>query len=148
MILDLLNLEEIRRGGPPSWVSGRNYQAGQCVRSTSDHQRYVRITNGAGAVDPATDTTNWRPDGGRAIKSVQRGVITLGAEGAPGTATISAVNPNKSELRYLGSTTQHGVESIALWLARVYLINSTTVGATAQSNNTATNVGWELTEYF
>lgn len=147
MILDLLNLEEIRRGGPPSWVSGRNYQAGQCVRSTSDHQRYVRITNGAGAVDPATDTTNWRPDGGRAIKSIQRGVITMGS-GVPGTATISAVNPSKSELRYLGTTTQYSSVDVQYWLVRVYLLNATTVAATAVQNGWATSVGWELTEYY
>lgn len=148
MILDVLNLEEIRRGGPPPWVNGRIYQSGQCARSLTDQQRYVRITNGGGAVDPATDTTNWRPDGGRPIKSIQRGVVTT-VGNASMSVTIAAVNPAKTEVRFLGFSSNTSA-AIHEGIAYVALANSTTItvaGAQAYNSGRST-VSWELTEYY
>lgn len=78
------------------------------------------------------------PSGG--IKSIQRGVITL--TGGAGTATISPVNTNKTELRHLGS--QSG--SAGTGNGTLVLTNSTTV--TAASSYATGTVSWELTERF
>ncbi len=41
------------------WVTGTNYVIGNCVYSPTTFLTYRRTTNGAGATDPASDTTNW-----------------------------------------------------------------------------------------
>lgn len=125
-------------GDPKYWVSGTTYAAGNVARSPTDHQRYVRITAGAGTTDPASDTTNWRPDGGRAIKSIQRGVVSLSGL-TSGTVTIAAVNTAKSQINHLGANT-----TVTATLA---LTNSTTVTASF-SEYTTSNVAFQLTEYY
>lgn len=133
---------------PVYWVSGTSYAQGKIIRSPSDHQLYTRIVAGAGATDPSADATNWRPEGMRAIKSIQRGVITTAGAGATST-TISSVNPAKTELRYLGNN-PIGATPINEGMVYVVLTNATTVTAgraTAPNGNQAL-VSWELTEYF
>lgn len=84
--------------------------------------------------------------GGGAIKSIQRGTINATAGGA--TATISAVNTSKTELRFLGGGDYMGVTGYPVF-ARVVLTNSTTVTATASnSNGGICTVSWELTEFY
>lgn len=137
---------------PVYWVSGTSYAEGKIIRSPSDHQLYTRIVAGAGATDPSADSTNWRPEGMRAIKSIQRGTITTTTSGSSpttGSATISAVNTAKTELRFLGSNT-NGAGNMSDSSYRIALTNSTTVTATAAAGNDGItqNVSWELTEYY
>ena len=128
------------------WVSGTSYASGKVARSPTDHQRYVRVVAGAGTTDPANDATNWRPDGGRAIKSVQRGTIVISNGGFSGTATVSAVNPAKAELRFHGGV---GYKiGGAMLIPTITLTNSTTVTADAGGQVAGTlSVNWELTEH-
>ena len=131
-------------GTPPLWVTGTTYTQGKVVLSPTDFCYYVRKVAGAGATDPSADTTNWQVTG-RAIKSVQRGVIIL--SGASGTATITAVNTAKTELRYLGMTT-NSASDMTISLMRLVLTNSTTITATCNSSGGSPQVSWELTEYY
>lgn len=145
------NLSQFFGGGAPQyWVSGTTYAIADVVRSPTDHQRYVRIVAGSGTTDPASDTTNWRPDGGRAIKSIQRGVITLSGTGNSATATISAVNTAKTELRFLGVTSLSGGAIINEGMVHIALTNSTTITSTRlfSGNSNTAAASWELTEYY
>ena len=144
-----MNLSDLLGGGDPQyWVSGTTYALGKTVRSPTDHQRYVRVVAGAGTTDPANDATNWRPDGGRAIKSVQRGVVTVANGTASGSATISSVNTAKAELRFLGGTGQDQGTSNYLVSPKISLTNSTTVSVSFSSATNNGQVSWELTEYY
>ena len=142
------NLSQFAAGGDPQyWVSGTTYALGKTVRSPTDHQRYVRVVAGAGTTDPANDATNWRPDGGRPIKSIQRGVSGIASGGSSIAVTISAVNTAKSELRYLGSGGANANGTPIFTTIR--LTNSTTL--TAESSNGFAyghSISWELTEYY
>lgn len=148
-----MDFSELLGGGNvPLWVSGTNYTQNKVVRSPSDWQRYARTTNGAGTTDPSIDTTNYRPDGGRTIKSIQRGVIQIYSPSSTitqATATISSVNPAKTELRMLGCSGSNGAGSVTA-LAHLALTNATTITATRISAAVADNtlVAWELTEYY
>lgn len=131
-------------GSSALWVSGNTYRVNDVARSPTDWQTYVRITAGAGTVDPESDSTNWRPNGARPIKSVQRGAIS--ATGLSTTVTITAVNTAKSELRYLGTSSSNG--TFGETLVRLALTNSTTITASRDSSSGALTVSWELTEYY
>lgn len=135
-------------GKTPIWVSGRTYQVGQVVQSPGDnYQQYVRAVAGAGTTDPSADSTNWRPYGGRAIKSIQRGVITIASGTSTATATISAVVTGKSRLTWLGGLGI--VNSTEAGIPRLALTNSTTITATTRGNAASgTDVGWQLEEFY
>ena len=144
----MANLSEFTTEAPV-WVSGRTYAAGQVVRDPADWCfRYVRVAGGAGTTNPINDPGNWRPDGGRPIKSTQRGVINIPDGTATAAATISPVLTARTQLRILGGS---GLNSGGyLIFPRIELTNSTTITATcnfAVSGFSAT-VGWELTEYY
>ena len=142
------NLSQFAAGGDPQyWVSGTTYALGKTVRSPIDHQRYVRVVAGAGTTDPANDATNWLPDGGRAIKSTQRGVINIPNGTAIAAATISSVVTAKTQLRMLGGS---GLDSGgSLIVPRIELTNSTTITATCNLVAAGfASVSWELTEYY
>ena len=143
------NLSQFAAGGDPQyWVSGTTYAIGKTVRSPTDHQRYVRVVAGAGTTDPANDATNWRPDGARAIKSIQRGFVNIGGGAAmlSTSATISAVNTAKAELRHLGHSASY--TSVASSRFSLALTNSTTITATRTAGESGTGqLSWELTEY-
>lgn len=145
----MANLSDFISGGDPQyWVSGTTYALGKTVRSPTDHQRYVRVIAGAGTTDPANDATNWRPDGGRAIKSTQRGAINIPNGTATAAATISSVVTAKTQLRMLGGS---GLNSGGyLIVPLIELKNSTTITATCNFvvAGAGTWVGWELTEYY
>ena len=132
------NLSQFAAGGDPQyWVSGTTYALGKTVRSPTDHQRYVRVVAGAGTTDPANDATNWRPDGGRAIKSIQRGVYS----GTANSITISAVNPAKSIL--LTSTSVYDYPGT--WMApSAHLSSSTTITVSLPGSN---SMAWQVVEY-
>lgn len=85
--------------------------------------------------------------GGAGIKSIQRGVIAIGTAGTTFSATISAVNVSKSELRFLGGG-YLGSSNSRAELVDIVLSNSTTVTATTITQPSyAGRVSWELTEY-
>lgn len=146
------NLSQFFAGGEPAyWVSGTTYSQGRIVRSPADQQIYVRIVAGSGTTDPSADATNWRAEGMRAIKSIQRGVISIatGINGlATGTATISSVVTSKTELRFLGANSQNnGANSSA---ADIVLTNATTITGTARTSASVDTArfSWELTEFY
>lgn len=127
---------------PKIWVTGTTYAAGKVVWSPTDYQYYMRKTAGAGATDPASDTTNWQPTGARAIKSIQRGRLTL--NGTSLTATISAVDTAKSELRVCGFSTT-GTDNT--YSPDLVLTNSTTLTMTRGAGaGILTYLSWEITE--
>ena len=132
----------------PVWVSGRTYKVGDIVRSPGDwYFKYVRTTNGAGTTDPLSDSANWRPDGARPIKSIQRGHASISSGSSSTTVTISAVNMAKTELRYLGAG---GANASGYPMNTfIYLTNSTTIQV-ALSDGLVYGHGlsWELTEYY
>lgn len=134
---------------PVYWVSGTSYAQGKIIRSPSDHQLYTRIVAGAGATDPSADATNWRPEGMRAIKSIQRGTLSISGTNNAATATISSVNPAKTELRFLGVNPLTPTP-INEGMVYIVLTNSTTITAARQDggNSNTPIVSWELTEYF
>lgn len=79
------------------------------------------------------------------FRSIQRGTISLG--GTSVTATITAVDPNKSEVDCLGQTTTETADwSTAV--ARVALTNGTTVTGTRQTNTGTTVIGFEVREFY
>lgn len=138
-------LSQFANGDPVYWVSGTTYSRGRVVRSPADNQTYVRIVDGAGTTDPSSDTTNWRPDVARAIKSIQRGVITIPFGAGAATATISAVNTAKTELRLLGGSSVANGGGLS---ARVSLTDSTTITANYPDSGNPCPVNWELTEFY
>lgn len=145
----MANLSEFTTEAPV-WVSGRTYAVGQVVRDPMDwYFRYVRVAGGAGTTNPINDPSNWRPDGARPIRSIQRGIITI-PNGATttATATISAVNTVKSELRFLGSTGGNGSNPAGYVTSRIQLTNSTTLAAESTGYVYGHALSWELTEYY
>ena len=144
------NLSQFAAGGDPQyWVSGTTYALGKTVRSPADHQRYVRVVGGAGTTDPANDATNWRPDGGRTIKSIQRGVITIVGGSLSATATVASVNTAKSELSYLGGSSLYSHSgSLFATVPHIVLTNPTTVTATLRfASDGDCLLSWQLTEH-
>ena len=144
----MANLSEFTTEAP-IWVSGRTYTIGQVVRDPADwYFRYVRVAGGAGTTNPINDPGNWRPDGARPIKSIQRGIITIPNGTSTATATISAVNTAKSELRFLGSTGANGGSPTGFVTSRIQLTNSTTLTAESTAFAYGHALSWELTEYY
>lgn len=128
---------------PKKWVTGTNYTEGMVVWSPTDYQYYMRKTTGAGATDPASDSANWQPTGDRAIKSIQRGTLSISSNTT--TVTISSVVVAKTELRFLGFTTSGTDNTHSV---RIDLTNSTTITATQSAGGVSGAVSWELTERF
>ena len=86
--------------------------------------------------------------GGATIKAIQRGVISIAAGAASGTATITSVDTAKSELRFLGGS-GYDVSGTVATVPRVVLTNATTVTATVINANATggLSASWELTEW-
>lgn len=72
-------------------------------------------------------------------KPVQRGIANIGSNTAA-TATIAAVNPAKSKLRFLGS---NGVSTVNMTLT-----NATTITFNNAGSPAGANVSWELSERY
>lgn len=131
---------------PKVWVSGTTYAAGKVVWSPTDYQYYMRKSAGGGTTDPASDTTNWQPTGDRAIKSIQRGVLSLAGSVPSVTAAITSVNTAKTELRYMGF---NGTTADSIIGAYLSLTNATTITAFKTNTvNITSSVSWELTERY
>lgn len=83
------------------------------------------------------------------IKSIQRGVLTLAYPDVSTTATIAAVDTSKTEVHFLGVKTSGS--ALASGLARLWLTNSTTVGAVVSNNGTpgvVTEVTYQVVEWY
>lgn len=144
-----MNLDALIGGTAPLWASGETFDQYQVVKSpAASGALYIRITAaGSGATDPASDTTNYRPFIGRAIKSIQRGTITITNGTSTATATITSVDTAKTELRLLGSSTP-GTGTSDNVLVRITLTNATTITATRGATANDVTVSWELTERY
>ena len=143
-----MNLDSLLGGTAPLWASGETYDQYQVVKSpAASGALYIRTTSaGSGATDPASDTTNYRPFGARAIKSIQRGTISI-TSATSATATITAVDTAKTELRWQGYTVNN--TGTHQHVPRITLTNTTTITATRDSSVADTTiVGFEITEYY
>lgn len=68
-------------GSSKVWVSGTTYAKGNVILSpAANYAPYVRITDGAGTTDPASDSTNYRAYGQRIAKSLVGNDTTLAAD--------------------------------------------------------------------
>lgn len=144
-MLDMSNLIPAGSVDQPLWISGGSYTIGQQVISPTDYCAYVRKTNGAGATDPSSDTTNWQPSGARARKSLQRITIVVTANTLSNTGAISSVNTAKTTIKILGGN--NGVNDKAV-NCRVELTNATTVTAYSFDSLNNTTVGAEIEETY
>lgn len=86
--------------------------------------------------------------GGATIKAIQRGVISISPGNTSATATITAVDTAKSELRFLGGSGYDASGTVAT-VPRIVLTNATTVTATVINAHSTfgLSASWELTEY-
>lgn len=87
---------------------------------------------------------------GSAIKSIQRGVISLSDSQTSNTATISAVVVEKSVIMPLGvSGEDDGNYAVDHLFIRLSLTNTTTVTATrTRPNSIAASVGYQVIEFY
>lgn len=143
-------LSDFLGGKPKVWVSGTTYALGEVVLSPANtYQAYTRIVAGAGATDPSSDTTNWRPIGGRAIKSVQRGTLTLNSGSATADATITSVNMARCEVHFLGFTGGSSAAMTMINTPHLSLVSATAVRATRGFAVTEThNISWQVVEFY
>jgi hypothetical protein len=82
---------------------------------------------------------------GGAIKSIQRGTISIGNGVTTQTATVTSVDTTKSQLNFLGCYT---ADTAITALASVVLTNATTITGQRSSNTSTTVVSWELIERY
>lgn len=77
------------------------------------------------------------------IKSIQRGTITIDGTSLTATATISAVDPNKTFVNKLGSSTNQAGNDVHVRLA---LTNATTLTLTRGLSSGQIITSWEVIE--
>lgn len=83
------------------------------------------------------------------LKSVQRGAIVISSGSASSTATISAVNHAKSELRFEGMQSNSSSAPVGTEYGTPTLTNATTVTASRSGTPaSATTVQWEVSEFY
>jgi hypothetical protein len=59
-IVEIDGLAAQNLADPPIWVTDTDYERGDVAWSPTDWQDYVRLTDGAGSTDPASDPANWQ----------------------------------------------------------------------------------------
>lgn len=86
---------------------------------------------------------------GSSIKAIQRGLITLSSGQLQASATITAINVNKAEIRLQGIETAGSAAGASTdsTSARLWLQNSTTLWAVRNAAGGVMNVAWEITEW-
>ena len=107
-------------------------------------------TGATGATGPtgATGATGAAGADGMTIASTQRGSITISGVATSNTATITAVDTTKTQLRLLGLSNNSGAGSDPGGdVARIALTNSTTITASRGIGGADVVVSWELTEF-
>lgn len=85
-----------------------------------------------------------------AIKSVQRGIITIASDKTTGTATISSVNTSKAVVIYGGSiwgSTSDNYSDSDYWDARLVLKSATKVEAARSFANNTAIVPYQVIEF-
>lgn len=84
-----------------------------------------------------------------AVKSVQRGTISLTSGAASGTATISSVNTAKCALKICGQSRWPASTAANGMIANLVLTNSTTVTASRGDNlgSSQCDTSFEVIEY-
>jgi len=128
-------------GAATPWVSGSAYPQWAVVVSPANAQPYIRTAAaGSGTTDPSADPSNWRRYGEN-VKSRQQ--VAFNVASGTGTATISAVDTSKCELRVLGMYRPSYADAVTGIPA---LVNSTTVSMTFGTSVNA-NVAIEIVEY-
>lgn len=128
--------------------------AGAVKQVNEKFSNIIRINNG---VIEVNNGSGWTPVMSSAIKSIQRGVVTLVS--VPQDIKISAVNINKSvvHLSSLFGRSQQGTSYIVTYAStNAQLINSTTLqftGKTGRPSDTLeyefvkTPIAWQVVEY-
>lgn len=91
--------------------------------------------------------TTWMRGGGIGVLLIQRGTITINNASATGTATITAVDPNASELIWLGDTHGSAEANNSRRRARIAFTNSTTITATREDTTGVQTVSFEVVTY-
>jgi len=81
------------------------------------------------------------------IKSIQRGTITISNAAVTATATISSVTTSKTQLNYLGTSTNNA--GLIYSLVRIALTSSTVITATRGNDTSGSDaiVSYEVIEY-
>lgn len=127
--------------GTNNLTVGRN---GQTIDGAASD--FVMNVNGWDVLFVFTGAT-WRVIGLTAYKRIQRGTVQINSSNTSGTATVTAVNMDRAELRMLGHT-YTGAETLERALPRISLTNSTTITANRNSTTTSNNVqiSYELVE--
>lgn len=81
------------------------------------------------------------------IKSIQRGTVVM-AGVTSATATITAVDPNKSEVDWLGWMTNFTAPSNNVWCSKCVLTNATTVTGTVINSAGSITQNFQVTEFY
>lgn len=86
---------------------------------------------------------------GSRIKSTQRGIITLAGTDLQKSTTITAIDVNKSQIRFQGLDTAGAGAGVSFdqVYARLWLQNSTTLWAVRTATGPVMDVAWEITEW-
>lgn len=87
---------------------------------------------------------------GSVVKSIQRGTVTIAGNASVGNATISAVDPAKTEVRFLGTHISAAGGNVSLKsLPAILLTSGTNVRAQRYyQNEDPMIVSFEITEFF
>ncbi len=91
--------------------------------------------------------TQFLPQQGSVIKSVQRGVISIGSASQTASATISSVTTGKSSVNFLGSIGTATTDPASSNMVRIELVSSTSVEATRNNTIGTATVSYEVVEY-
>lgn len=130
------------------WVSGTAYPINTYVVSPlSSHVYMKRTATAASAVDPANDQTNWRLIGAGGLKSVQKGILSIGNTVTSAAATISAVNPAACTVSVIASSTNSQGA-----LSTTYTLSATSLeiqkSSSITGSGTAQLYAWTIAEYW
>lgn len=133
---------------PLRWVSGTSYGIDADVWSAVDGRMYRRIVAGAGATDPSSDATNWKPIIASGVK-VQRGTSSMAGGAASVTAAITAVSTTtKCQLRIVSVVANTSAGPIDFSCQASIAFNSTSqIQMTRLITTNAIEIGWEVTEF-
>jgi hypothetical protein len=85
--------------------------------------------------------------GGAKIKSIQRGISTIGTSTTSVVTSIANVNLNNSVLKMSTRTNESNSDAFALALGTLTASNSITFQRNASSATTSVNIEWEVIEY-
>lgn len=133
---------------PLRWVSGNSYSLDADVWSAVDGKMYRRIVAGAGATDPSSDSTNWKPIIAGGVK-VQRGTSTLAGGASSVTAAITAVSAtSKCQLRIVSviANTTAGPIDFSCQVS-IGFDSTSQLQFTRLITTNAIEISWEVTEF-